>query len=469
MEKIMSYHVLIADDQEPIRKLVKRTCLELGWTVDQAASGYEALDLMKVRPHQVFILDVKMPGPSGIELAREIMKYEDSPAILIMTGYAEVGDAVQAIKEGIYNYIQKDNVDPADLRCILKQAAEYHDACIRSQEADRERGETVENIEAVNKQFRSLLELSADLILLFDVRMNRFADCNAAACEQLEYSREELLSLSLCDIDIDLTETGWIDMVQAVRTQNSYMIERIFHKAKGEMLTVELSLAYVALKSGEYISIVGRNITERKLVEEERKTLTQKLHNSLMQTIQTVSLALEKRDPYTAGHQQRVTQFALAIAKEMHAPNEEIDGLRLGGLVHDIGKIYIPSEILTRPGKLTDIEFMLIKTHAQVGYDILKEVDFPWPIAQMVLQHHERLNGSGYPQGLKGDEILPEAKILAVADVVEAMASHRPYRSALGMDKAVDEIKKHQGVFYDPKAVDACCKIIENHSFDFDA
>lgn len=465
----MPYHALIADDQELIRKLVQRTCLELGWTVDQAASGYEALDLIAARPHQVFILDVKMPGLSGIELAREIMKHEDSPAILIMTGYAEVGDAVQAIKEGIYNYIQKDTVDPADLRRILMQAGEYHDACVRSQEMEREREETVDNIEAVNKQFRSLLELSGDLILLFDVRLNRLVDCNAAACEHIKYSREELLSLSLSDIDDDLTDTGWIDMVQDVRIQNSHVIERVFQTAKGERFPVELSFAYVALKSGEYISIVGRDITERKLVEEERKTLTQKLHNSLMQTIQTVSLALEKRDPYTAGHQQRVTQLALAIANEMHSPSGEIDGLRLGGLVHDIGKIYIPSEILTRPGKLTDIEFMLIKTHSQVGYDILKEVDFPWPIAQMVLQHHERLDGSGYPQGLRGDVILPEAKILAVADVVEAMASHRPYRSALGMEKAVEEIKRNRGVFYDPEAVDACCRLSENNRFVFHA
>ncbi len=465
----MTYHVLIADDQELIRKLVQRTCLELGWTIDQAASGYEALEIMKTRPHQVFILDVKMPGPSGIELAREILKHENSPAILIMTGYAEVGDAVQAIKEGIYNYVQKDNIDPTDLRRMLRQAAEYHDACVRSQEAEREREKTVDNIEAVNKQFRSLLELSGDLILLFDVRLNQIVDCNAAACEQTKYSREELLTLSLSDIDVDLTDTGWIDIVQDVRIQNPYMIERVFQTAQGDLFPVELSFAHIALKSGEYISIVGRDITERKLAEEERKTFNQKLHSSLMQTIQTVSLALEKRDPYTAGHQHRVTQIALAIANEMHAPTEELNGIRLGGMVHDIGKIYIPSEILTRPGKLTDIEFMMIKTHAQVGYDILKEVDFPWPIAQMVLQHHERLDGSGYPQGLQGNEILQEAKILAVADVVEAMASHRPYRSALGMEKALEEIKKNKGVFYDPEVVDICCQIMENNDFIFQA
>jgi len=165
-------------------------------------------------------------------------------------------------------------------------------------------------------------------------------------------------------------------------------------------------------------------------------------------------LLSESRDPYTAGHQRRVTQLACAIAKEMDFPEKQIEGIHASGLLHDIGKIYIPTDILNRPGRLSNIEMDLIRTHSKVGYDILKTVNFPWPVAQIVLQHHERQDGSGYPQGLSGEEILIEARILTVADVIEAMSSHRPYRPALGIDTALGEISKNSGILYDPKVVD---------------
>jgi HD-GYP domain-containing protein (c-di-GMP phosphodiesterase class II) len=173
------------------------------------------------------------------------------------------------------------------------------------------------------------------------------------------------------------------------------------------------------------------------------------------------------RDPYTSGHQQRVAKLAVAIATKLSLPANEIHGLYLAGIVHDVGKINIPAEILNKPGKLSKPEFQLIQGHVQAGYDIIKGVDFPWPIAEMIRQHHERLDGSGYPQGLKADEILKEAKILAVADVVEAMMSHRPYRPALGLDAALSEIEKNKSRLYDPKVVDACHQVFLNKLFDF--
>jgi putative nucleotidyltransferase with HDIG domain len=172
--------------------------------------------------------------------------------------------------------------------------------------------------------------------------------------------------------------------------------------------------------------------------------------------IETISVTVEKRDPYTAGHQKRVALLAREIAKEMGLSREEIEAVRVAGIVHDLGKIYVPAEILNKPGRLHELEFALIKTHPQVGYDILKAIDFPWPLAEIIRQHHERLNGSGYPSGLKEEDILLPAKILAVADVVEAMASHRPYRPALSIEEALAEIRKNRGVLYDPMAADAC-------------
>jgi putative nucleotidyltransferase with HDIG domain len=184
-------------------------------------------------------------------------------------------------------------------------------------------------------------------------------------------------------------------------------------------------------------------------------------------TIDAISLIVESRDPYTAGHQRRVASLACAIAEELKMSEDRIDKIRMGGLIHDIGKIYIPAEILTKPGRLSKIEFEMMKSHPEVGYKILQQVDFIPAIAQMVHQHHERMDGSGYPLGISGDDILMESMIIAVADIVEAMASHRPYRPSLGIEKALDMIVAERGKLFDPQVVDACVSLFENNIFQF--
>jgi putative nucleotidyltransferase with HDIG domain len=169
-----------------------------------------------------------------------------------------------------------------------------------------------------------------------------------------------------------------------------------------------------------------------------------------------------------AGHQRRVAQLAVDIAKEMDLDDSRIEGIYMGAIIHDIGKIHLPAEILNKPARLFDTEFSLVKSHPEVGYNILKDVKLPWPVAQIVQQHHEHLDGSGYPHGLQGDDILLESRIVCVADVVEAMAGHRPYRPAKGIKKALKEIEKHKGAFYDPKAVDACMRLFHNKKFKFE-
>ncbi len=193
-----------------------------------------------------------------------------------------------------------------------------------------------------------------------------------------------------------------------------------------------------------------------------------RLQKNLLETVSAVAAMVELRDPYTAGHQKRVEHIADAIAHELNLPQQQIEGINLAAVVHDVGKIHIPSEILSRPGRLSDVEFSLIKQHPETGYDILKTIDFPWPIAEMVRQHHERMNGSGYPQGLHGDEILLEARILAVADVIEAMASHRPYRPGLGLEAALKEIQDNRGVLYDPTVTDAALTLFREKGFQLD-
>jgi PAS domain S-box-containing protein len=202
---------------------------------------------------------------------------------------------------------------------------------------------------------------------------------------------------------------------------------------------------------------IGRDITDRRAVDRIRKALGG--------TVQAIAVTVEARDPYTAGHQRRVADLARAIATEMNLPIDIIDGIRMAAAIHDLGKISVPAEILSKPTKLKKTEFDLIKEHSQSGYDILKDIDFPWPVARTVLEHHERMNGSGYPNGLTGDKILMESRIIAVADVVESMGSHRPYRPSLGIEVALEEIEKNRGTHYDNAVADACLRIFREKGF----
>jgi PAS domain S-box-containing protein len=213
----------------------------------------------------------------------------------------------------------------------------------------------------------------------------------------------------------------------------------------------------------KYIRDVTYRVEAQRSVEESLTNLRKALNG----TVKALANTLESKDPYTAGHQRRVVKLACALAQELGESPHYIEGMRVMGFLHDLGKIAIPGEILSKPSRLSEYEFNLIKIHPQAGYDILKEIDFPWPVALAVLQHHERLDGSGYPHGLSGDDIIMEAKILAVADVVEAIASHRPYRPALGIDQAMAEISRHQGMLYDPAVVQACLRLLSENAFTF--
>src|SRR3989338_4249054 len=240
------------------------------------------------------------------------------------------------------------------------------------------------------------------------------------------------------------------------------------HKDDAEF-PIELAVSAHKVGNGWHSTGIIRNITTRKQTELKLQTINERLRAGLTSTIQVVSRAAEARDPYTAGHQLRVSRLAREIAQEMGLDSDRVEGIRLGAQIHDVGKIQVPSELLSKLGKLSVNGFELIKEHCLNGYNILKDVEFPWPIAEISYQHHERLDGSGYPQGLKGGAICLEARIVAVADVVEAIGSHRPYRPSLGNQVALDEIATKRGKYYDPKVVDACLKIFTEKKFSFDA
>jgi putative two-component system response regulator len=249
------------------------------------------------------------------------------------------------------------------------------------------------------------------------------------------------------------------DVIIMTGFAEDYAYDEVIEKGGSDFLAKPLN-------PKELIIRLRRVLRERGMHCELQKSMTQ-LQEVLEGAIHTIGLAVEAKDPYTSGHQKRTADIACAIAAEMALPEEQITGIRMAGLIHDVGKIAVPSEILSKPSRLSDVEFALIKIHSQVGYDILKGINFPWPVAEIAYQHHERMDGSGYPRGLKGEEIHLGARITAVADVTEAMASHRPYRPALGIDAALEEIE-NRDTLYDRKAAKACKTVFSEGRFPLD-
>ncbi len=327
-----------------------------------------------------------------------------------------------------------------------------------------------QKIQESEQRFRSLSENAPDIIYTLDVH-GALTYVNPAWELVLGYHESECIGRYF----IDFASSEYIsacvksfalirDSKETIRAAHGILIHR-----DGSKRTFLMSGAPNLDSDGKVIGLVGtlKDITDRIRAEHELKESFQKLQRAMESTIQAISTIVETRDPYTSGHQQRVAALACAIAGEMGIPEDEIEGIRMASVIHDIGKIYIPAEILSKPGQLTRIEFEMIKTHAQVGYSILESIEFPYPVAMIVKQHHERIDGSGYPDKLSGNAIMKEAKILAVADVVEAMASHRPYRPSKGIDQALDEIAKNKGKLYDEKVVDTCIDLFKTKKFSF--
>ncbi len=289
--------------------------------------------------------------------------------------------------------------------------------------------------------------------------------CFQASCGKDGLAVMEKESVDAVITDIAMPEMDGIELTEIIKRR--YDADVIMMTGYSEDLKYGDAIAKGAsdflqkpFEPGEFVIRLKRVLRERQMTQALNRNL-ERMTLILDGVINSFSFTVEARDPYTAGHQKRVTFIAVAIAKEMQLSPEQVRTIRMAGMIHDLGKIAIPAEILSKPGKISEAEFNLLKVHPQVGYDILKDIHFSMPIAEIVYQHHERLNGQGYPRGLPGKDILLEARIIAVADVVEAMSSHRPYRPALGLDKALEEIEKTKGL-YDPDVVDACCRIMKD-------
>ncbi|MFZ2395468.1 MAG: PAS domain S-box protein [Smithella sp.] len=330
-----------------------------------------------------------------------------------------------------------------------------------------ERKQAENNLLESKERYRIVVENAHEAIII--TRDTNVVFANNAAAEQIGYSKETLTSGAFTNFihpeDRNLVTEYSTKRLRGEEVPSIYSFRIITHD--GKIKWAELNATVIEWNKKPATLNFLNDITERKMLEEERIESYSRIKKTLQATVQSIALLVETKDPYTAGHQQRVAQLAVAIAKEMGLTSDQQDFIYTASIIHDLGKVSVPSELLSKPTKLTEVEFNLIKTHSPSGYNILKDIDFPWPVADAVLQHHERMNGSGYPNHLQGDSILLEARILAVADVVEAISSHRPYRPSLGINFALDEISKNKGTLYDDNAVDACLKLFLEKNFAF--
>lgn len=333
----------------------------------------------------------------------------------------------------------------------------------------KEREALMKSLEESKERYRNLIETTSDWIWESDCD-GKYTYSSPRVKDLLGYLPAEIIDKTLVDIvspqQAKTFNTTFKNLINAKQPING--LENICLGKTGQIVVLENNAVPIFDDQENFLGYRGiaRDITERKVAMEELKKSRDDLHASLEETVTSLSSTAEKRDPYTAGHQLRVDLLACAIGKELGLSDHQLEGLHIAALLHDIGKITLPSDYLAKPSKLTTEERAVIRCHSEVGYEILKNIHFPWPVAEIVYQHHEHLDGSGYPRALTDKDILLEAKILTVADVVEAMSSHRPYRASLGIDKALDAIRSGRGTFYHPPSVDACVHLITEKKID---
>jgi PAS domain S-box-containing protein/putative nucleotidyltransferase with HDIG domain len=364
-----------------------------------------------------------------------------------------------------FESIHEKRVWPESVVSLLKIVGEtFANALVRKR--------TEDSLRESEGHFRNIFDYAVEGIFQSTLD-DRYRSVNPAFARTLGYESPDEVLDTIHDISLQLfVHPESYRILKSLLTDRGFVegYETEFYRKDGSKIWVSIN-ARVVRNGNEMISFFEgfhQDITERKQVEEALKKSVESLKRTLDGTVDALSTTLEMRDPYTAGHQKRVALIACKIAEEMGLSEDQIEGIRVMGFLHDIGKIVVPAEILSKPGKISEYEFHIIKAHSQVGYDILKGIELPWPVALATIQHHERLDGSGYPQGLKDDQIILEARILAVADVIEAMASHRPYRPALGLDKALEEISQKKGTLYDSEVVDACLRLFVDKGFRYE-
>ncbi len=441
------YNILLVEDDRITSKLIQKYITDLGYSVAAAvASGEDAVLYIKSHAPDLVLMDINIEGKlDGIESAKSINQLYSIPFVYI-TSSADESTIERARDSNAYGYIIKP-FDKKDLRASIEMAIVRHamESRIRNNEA---RVSTILNniVDAV-----VVMEENGDVSYV-----------NDAASKILDTEKSFLLGKSAGDVikigsDSREEVSSYIPMGMDYFEFNNYLV------TDKKKIPADFTSTPIRNDNGRIAGtvLVIRDITQQVEFEKRIQENLDAISRIMYGVIEAMTKAVETRDPYTAGHQQNVADIAVAIAKDMGLSRDVVESVNLAGQIHDLGKIAIPAEILSKPGKISELEYKMIQTHPQVGYDILKHIDFPWPIAEIIYQHHEKMDGTGYPQAFKGEEIFMEARIITVADVVEAMASHRPYRASLGIEAALFEIQKNKGKSFDPDVVESCIRIFE--------
>jgi len=445
--------ILFVEDNDDDVALMLRRLREAGveaeWARVQTAAGLRRA--LHDGDWQVALVDYNLPGYSGLEALRLIADEAPDVQAITVSGSIDEETAVASISAGAVDYVLKDNLTrlaPAVRRAV--EASGLLRAHRRTAEAARLA------LYAVDHASLLVLTVAADGTLLY---------ANDEACRIFARPRDAVVGRPVWEVAPAVPEGRFRQLAAEVgeRGRAEFTYER--ERGPGDLVCLDVTAEGVP--GSDVFLVYGRDVSERRAAQRrleatlaELGETARRLQRTLEGAVGALSRVVETRDPYTAGHQRRVAQLATAMAVHLGYRGERLEGVRMAGLLHDLGKLTVPAEILAKPGRLTEAEFNLIRQHPLAGYEIVRTIEFTRPVAEMVLQHHERCDGSGYPRGLRGEELLPEARLLAVADVVEAMSSHRPYREALGVPAALAEVRAGAGTRYDAEAAAACEAVV---------
>jgi putative nucleotidyltransferase with HDIG domain len=486
------YRILAVDDDPAILDLyqqilnsdAKQGAVFTSFEVDCCSQGEEAVEAVKFslefnQSYSVIFLDLNMPpGPDGEWTAAQIQKTDPYTNIVLVSGFMRANPEKLTQHSDVPDkilYLQK----PFHRQEILQFAT----ALSSKWQAEKE-------LRMLHTKMENLVGERTDALVQTNKQLRKEVDYRRDTEKALHLSETNFRNMIYSNADgiLILDENSIVKFMNPAAelifgTKAAHFVGQTFEHliipdkpteldiiiGDGKSIIAEMRVMETEWEGEKTYLASLRDITDRKRMQQRLQISLNNLKGVMDGTIRAMALAVEMRDPYTSGHQHRVAELAQAIAEEISLPAEDIEGVYMAACIHDIGKISLPAEILSKPLKLTDIERKMIQAHSKVGYDILKGIDFSWPIAQIVLQHHERMDGSGYPHGLGGNELLVESRIVGVSDVVETMASHRPYRPSIGLDKALEEISENKGTLYDETVVDACLKLFNKKEFKFSA
>lgn len=455
------YKLLLIEDMEEDVFLIQRALRKGGLDADitSICTRQELRNLLAGNDWDAILSDYNLPRMNGLDALRIRRELSPDTPFIVVTGTIGEEAAIDLMKEGADDYLIKNNIKR--LAASVRQAVKA---------ARLRRGRRKAQVELVRT--KTMLEGIADGVedgLMLISPSHKILWTNRVMQKRLGADSGRLRGRFCHEVLFNrAAPCAPPDTVCPLREGASETDPAAIVSRNGQTYEVKaLPLSFRADRAPNFI-YVSRDITKLQESRAEVIRNLNRLQKLLRDTIEALTGTMELRDPYTAGHQKKVSRLATAIARKMHINQQTIEGIYMAGIVHDLGKMAVPTEILSKPSQLDPNEFEMIKTHSRVGYDILKKIDFPWPVPQAVLEHHERLDGSGYPAGLKENDICLEAKILAVADVVEAMAAHRPYRPAMGIDAALEEIEKNRGRLYDERAAQACLDLFRENNFIFD-